>query len=167
MNSDAVRVACTNGRCPLSPFMHLACFTSFEEAVLVHLRNQGRARGWSERQRSQNLWSKRGYDLVFKACECSCDHGFLRKDVDWVPPWAGGGGVGENQLAGTDTVEASDAAEEANGARRKRKKSKCQNKITIGLPTFSNGIHENHQVSHIQKILLISIRDGARGTHPP
>ena len=88
LSGDAVKVACSTGdRCPISPFMHLACFTTFEETVLVHMRNQGRARGWSEKQRIQNLWSKRGYDLIFKACECSCDHGYLRKDTDWVPPW--------------------------------------------------------------------------------
>ena len=47
------------------------------------------------------------------------------------------------------TAEGNDGVgEEVNGARRKRKKSqKGQNKITIGLPTFSNGVHEsNHQV---------------------
>ena len=50
------------------------------------------------------------------------------------------------------TAEGNDGVgEEVNGARRKRKKSqKGQNKITIGLPTFSNGVHEsNHQVTII------------------
>ena len=76
-----------------------------------------------------------------QACECSCEHGFLRKDLDWNPPWplGQGGAIGGAPLVG----------EEANGARRKRKKSqKCHSKITIGLPTFSAmGIHENAQVT--------------------
>ena len=133
-NSDAVKIVCSNEQCPTSPFLHLACFNAFEESILVYLKNQGRARGWSEKQRAQNLWNKRGYDLIFKACECSCDHGYVRKDLDWTPACGGS----ENPDAG-----------EVNGAKRKRKKSKSQNKptITIGLPTFTNSDH--HQVNQI------------------
>jgi hypothetical protein len=27
------------------------------------------------------LWTKRGYDLVYKACDCPCNHGHIRKDL--------------------------------------------------------------------------------------
>lgn len=63
--------------------MHTACFQTFEESVLCYLKGHGRAKSWSERQKLQNLWTKKAYDLVFKACACNCAHGHLRKDLDW------------------------------------------------------------------------------------
>ena len=33
-----------------------------------------------------NLWSHKGYDIVFKFCVCDCGHGSLKKDLDYVPP---------------------------------------------------------------------------------
>jgi hypothetical protein len=24
--------------------------------------------------------------MVYKHCACSCGHGYLRKDLDWIPP---------------------------------------------------------------------------------
>src|SRR6476469_9516666 len=53
--------------------------------VLSYLRTCGRARSWSEKQRLQNLWTKKGYDLAFKACDCRCGKGHIRKDLDHVP----------------------------------------------------------------------------------
>ena len=53
----------------------------------------GRARSWSEKQRRQNLWTKKGYDLVFRACTCKCKHGHLRKDPDWSPVHVNGGKI--------------------------------------------------------------------------
>ena len=125
-NSDAVKMVCSNESCPTSPFLHLACFTTFEETVMNYLKNHSKARGWSEKQRSQNLWTKRGYDLIFKVCECPCEQGYVRRDLDWTPPWAQPSSIEDENL---------------NGVKRKRKKSKNQNKhntITIGLPTFSS-----------------------------
>ena len=108
--------------------MHTACFQGFEDSVLTFLKGQGRARGWSDKQKHQNLWTKRGYDLVYKACECLCGHGHIRKDLDWVPnePQGQGGGL----CMDPDGV---------NGGKRKRKKSKSSGtkpSITIGLPNF-------------------------------
>ena len=146
MGSEAVKILCSNDQCPVSPYLHVACFTSFEETVLVYLKSQGRARGWSDKQRIQNLWTKRGYDLVYKACECSCGHGYVRKDLDWNPPseQRGRGGEAGGGAAGLNP----NAHEEVNGAKRKRKKSKSQSKgttITIGLPAFGNGGTQAHQ----------------------
>lgn len=64
--------------------MHSECFEQFEESVLQYLKLSGRARSWSEKQRRQNIWSKRGYDLAFKACLCKCKKGYLKKDLDQV-----------------------------------------------------------------------------------
>lgn len=85
---DSVRVVCNNDTCTFGEFMHRECFDQFEQSVLTYLKSCGRARSWSERQRCQNLWTKKGYDLAFKACGCRCGRGHLRKDLDWTPPAA-------------------------------------------------------------------------------
>lgn len=99
---DVVKVTCNNGQCNEGRFMHKPCFESWEESVLIYLRSCGRARSWSEKQRLQNLWNKKGYDLAFKACSCKCGRGHLRKDLDWTPPAAAQGVEGEpgDQAAG-------------------------------------------------------------------
>ncbi|OQR68902.1 headcase protein-like [Tropilaelaps mercedesae] len=84
--SNAVRVLCNNQECRAGEFMHRECFDRWQESVLAYLSSCGRARSWSEKQRLQNLWSKKGYDLAFKACGCKCGKGHIRKDVDWVAP---------------------------------------------------------------------------------
>ena len=83
---DAVKVACNNEACGEGDWMHKDCFEDFEQSVLAYLRSCGRARSWSEKQRLQNLWTKKGYDLAFKACDCKCGRGHLRKDLDYIPP---------------------------------------------------------------------------------
>ncbi|GFS11842.1 headcase protein-like [Elysia marginata] len=83
---DAVRVVCNNDMCTLGKWMHKDCFIEWEQSVLSFLRSCGRARSWSEKQRLQNLWTKKGYDLAYKACDCKCGRGHLRKDLDYIPP---------------------------------------------------------------------------------
>lgn len=83
---DTVRVTCNNDGCTAGRFMHRECFDQWEQSVLAYLKTCGRARSWSERQRHQNLWTKKGYDLAFKACGCKCGRGHLKKDLDWMPP---------------------------------------------------------------------------------
>jgi len=78
-----VKVICSNEECS-STYMHVECFKQFEDTVLYYLKSQGRARSWSEKQRRQNLWTKKGFDLAYKACVCSCKKGHLKKDCDWV-----------------------------------------------------------------------------------
>lgn len=63
---DVVKVLCNNEHCPTSGLMHRQCFDQWEASILHYLRSCGRARSWSERQRCQNLWTKKGYDLAFK-----------------------------------------------------------------------------------------------------
>lgn len=83
---DCIRVICNNENCTAGQYMHRECFDTWEQGVLSYLKSIGRARSWSDRQRHQNLWSKKGYDLVFKACGCKCGRGHLKKDLDWSPP---------------------------------------------------------------------------------
>ncbi|KAK0044568.1 headcase protein [Biomphalaria pfeifferi] len=82
---DAVKVVCNNDACTLGNWMHKNCFIEWEKSVLSFLRSCGRARSWSEKQRLQNLWTKKGYDLAYKACDCKCGRGHLRKDLDYIP----------------------------------------------------------------------------------
>lgn len=86
--NSTVKVICNNEQCSQGQFMHKSCFEEWESAVLTFLRSTGRARSWSEKQRLQNLWTKKGYDLAYKACGCRCGKGHLRKDLDWTPPAA-------------------------------------------------------------------------------
>lgn len=84
--NDCIKVICNNDQCNQGRYMHKECFEAWEENVLTFLRTTGRARSWSEKQRLQNLWTKKGYDLAYKACGCKCGKGHLRKDLDWIAP---------------------------------------------------------------------------------
>ena len=64
--TEAVKVVCNNDHCRQGRYMHKKCFEEWEETVLTYLRSTGRARSWSEKQRLQNLWTKKGYDLAYK-----------------------------------------------------------------------------------------------------
>ncbi|KAH8247617.1 hypothetical protein KR038_007099 [Drosophila bunnanda] len=86
--ADCIRVLCNNENCSAGQYMHRECFELWEAGVLQALKSNGRARSWSERQRLQHLWTKKGYELVHKACSCKCGRGQLRKDLDWVAPAA-------------------------------------------------------------------------------
>jgi len=116
LHADVVKVACNNDHCRISGLMHRACFESWETAVLNYLRSCGRARSWSERQRQQNLWTKKGYDLAFKACGCVCGRGHLRKDLDWVPS--------KKMLNG--------GAEHGDGEGRKKNRNNSNRKAIVG-----------------------------------
>lgn len=126
-----VKTICSNENCQRSPYMHTACFQAFEETVLAYLKGQGRARAWSDKQKLQNLWTKRGYDLVYKACDCKCGHGHIRKDLDWMPNSA------------TTVLDNNNPVHVDQEGKRKRKKSKSSGlgkpTITIGLPAFGAG----------------------------
>lgn len=115
---DSVRVICNNENCTSGQYMHRECFEAWEEGVLTYLKTIGRARSWSDRQRQQNLWTKKGYDLVFKACTCKCGRGHLKKDTDWTPP---------------STVNHSE--EEA--TKKKKKKNRNNQKPTLAISSIS------------------------------
>ncbi|GAB0096575.1 headcase protein [Sergentomyia squamirostris] len=129
---ECVRVVCNNEHCTAGQFMHRECFDTWEQGVLSYLKSIGRARSWSDRQRQQNLWTKKGYDLVFKACSCKCGRGHLKKDLDWVPPAVNGA------FGRTD--------DEANKKKKKRNRNNQKPVLLISTGT-SNTYHPNSQLN--------------------
>ena len=83
---DAIRVICNNDQCTHGSFMHVDCFNAFEDSIINFLKGIGRARSWSDKQRRQNLWTKKGYDLAYKSCGCACGKGYIRKDLNYDQP---------------------------------------------------------------------------------
>ncbi|XP_062511141.1 headcase protein homolog [Corticium candelabrum] len=108
---DAVRVICNNDQCTHGNFMHADCFSAFEDGIINFLKGIGRARSWSDKQRRQNLWTKKGYDLAYKSCGCSCGKGYIRKDLNYNQP--------KREMERADDGRA--AGEEGKGKRRRRK----------------------------------------------
>lgn len=118
---DVVKVMCSNENCASGKFMHRECFEHWEEGVLAYLRSCGRARSWSEKQRHQNLWTKKGYDLAFRACGCACGRGFLKKDLDWSAAVAASAVVAPAQC----------------DADKKKRKRRQNQRPTITMSTFA------------------------------
>lgn len=136
---DSVKMQCSNEKCPYSPYMHPECFLNFEEQMLSCLRGMSRARNWSEKQRRQNLWLKKGYDLIYKLCICRCGKGTLKKDV----------------VAST---------EGADKTKRKRKKSLSEK---MSLPTqLPNGISKSRIHSGRHNSDSISSENGTSYMQP-
>ncbi|XP_015109834.1 headcase protein [Diachasma alloeum] len=124
---DVVKVTCNNDSCPMGQYMHRECFDAWEQTVLTYLKNCGRARSWSERQRHQNLWTKKGYDLAFKACGCRCGRGHLKKDLDWMPPGLNATGC------------RNDEADPKKKKRRNRQNTRPSLAVSAGPPHGSHG----------------------------
>lgn len=66
----AIRMKCSNPKCPIPPFAHMDCFRKLEEELLkllerVHVR--ANVNKWKDHQRETMLWVK-CYDLVYKHC---------------------------------------------------------------------------------------------------
>lgn len=117
---EAVKVSCNNDNCTAGNFMHRECFDHWEQSVLTYLKNCGRARSWSDRQRQQNLWTKKGYDLAYKACACQCERGHLRKDLDWNPSLLNIG------------------PKEDDSSKKKKKKNRSNSKPTLSISALHN-----------------------------
>lgn len=83
---EVVRMVCSNEACPYNQYVPLGTFQQFEEYVLTALKKAPRARGWSAEQCRQNLWTKKGYELVYRACGCNCSKGFVRRDMQYLDP---------------------------------------------------------------------------------
>lgn len=128
--SDCIRIVCNNEACQAGNYMHRECFEAWEQHVLNYLKSNGRARSWSDKQRLQNLWNKKGYDLVYKTCTCRCGRGHLKKDLDWIPPQS-------NSLIGRNDDEAN---------KKKKKKNKNNQKPALALNVNqNNAYHPNQQ----------------------
>ncbi|XP_051171434.1 headcase protein [Leptopilina boulardi] len=143
MNSlqDVIKVTCNNDNCPVGQFMHRECFDAWEQTVLTYLKSCGRARSWSERQRHQNLWTKKGYDLAFKACGCRCGRGHLKKDLDWLAP-------GVNHVNGNRHEE----NEAKKKKRRNRQNTRPSLAVSAGPPGHANHVNGGVRGSDVQII---------------
>lgn len=137
--NDAVKVVCSNEHCQVGKFMHKECFEHWEDTILTYLKSCGRARSWSDKQRHQNLWTKKGYDLAFRSCNCLCGRGFLKKDLDW------------NLL---NSVGNGNGAASHSENEKKKKKRRQNNRPTIAMSAaFSNtngyGTNGNRQMDNV------------------
>lgn len=142
--SDCIRVICNNESCSAGQYMHRECFESWEQSVLITLKTIGRARSWSDRQRLQNLWTKKGYDLVYKACGCKCGRGHIRKDLDWTaPPPSKASHNGVYQLNNRTNVSDEESS-------KKKKKRNRNQKPTLSLNTINPGSYHPNSQTQIQ-----------------
>uniref|UniRef100_A0A0K8VWS4 Headcase protein n=1 Tax=Bactrocera latifrons TaxID=174628 RepID=A0A0K8VWS4_BACLA len=171
--SDTVRVLCNNENCNMGQYMHRECFDSWEQSVLVTLKTMGRARSWSDRQRTQNLWTKKGYDLVYKACVCKCGHGHIRKDLEWTSPvqkssatlnggqfgnvngnnTAINGGVGQQRVLlvnGGNVNNIPNNNGEDEDKKKKKKRNRNNGSKTALATVNSNGLVSNGQQQQVQ-----------------
>lgn len=140
---DAVRIICTNENCNAGQYMHAECFEQWEQSVLIYLKSIGRARSWSDKQRQQNLWTKKGYDLVYKVCGCRCGRGHIKKDLDWAPP------ITANLFGGRLEDDAS---------KKRKKKNKNNQKPALTLATSTPNGTSAYQANQLFK-LSTSIAD--------
>jgi hypothetical protein len=153
---DCVKVTCNNDACSAGQFMHRECFDAWEQTVLSYLKGCGRARSWSERQRHQNLWTKKGYDLAYKACGCKCGRGHLKKDLDWMAP-----GTGNNEPNNLNNTQ----VEVKKKKRRNKQNGRPSLAVSAGPP--ANNAHNNNAAIMANHGLIrgsdVQIIDGARG----
>lgn len=83
---------CSNKECPVvEKLLHRTCFEELENGLLKILQAKGSARRWTEEQRLNNLWTKKGMTLLGRYLRCRCSKGLLdkRQDFRMVSPGAG------------------------------------------------------------------------------
>lgn len=130
--SRTVKLSCNNIACSQSRFMHKDCFETWQETLLNVLTSsreaQKKVRNWSEKQKIQHLW-KQGFSLVSAHCGCRCGEGTLRKDLNWVA------------LRSSSSANSGPNSDSEKQKRRRKKGGKSSKPaLTIGLPTFVNGL---------------------------
>lgn len=143
---DAMRIVCSNENCNAGQYMHAECFEQWEQSVLSYLKSIGRARSWSDKQRQQNLWTKKGYDLVYKVCGCRCGRGHIKKDLDWSPP------ITASLFGGRLDDDAS---------KKKKKKNKNNQKpalsLTTSTPNGGSGAYPANQMLKLSTSIVDNV----------
>lgn len=134
---DSVRIICSNENCSSGQYMHAECFEQWEQSILCYLKSIGRARSWSDKQRQQNLWTKKGYDLVYKVCSCRCGRGHIKKDLDWAPPI---------------TANLFGSRLEDDAMKKKKKKNKNNQKPALSLATSTPNCTSAYQTNQMLKL---------------
>jgi len=128
----AVKLTCSNHGCTLSPFMHVNCFTVWEQKFINYLKSSGKIRNLSEKQKVSCVWSSRWEDVVSNVWMCHCNKGYLRKDPDWEA---------------SQSQASTDSEGEKTKQKRKRKNSKNMKPgptLTMGLPMLGFNNNTNH-----------------------
>lgn len=141
---ECVRVICNNEQCTVGQYMHRDCFEAWEQTVLSYLKSIGRARSWSDKQRQQNLWTKKGYDLIFKVCTCKCGRGHVKKDLDWMPPI-----LDEVDSNNNSAMISNKNTNNNNNGGGKKKKNRKNQKPILSISTLNQtGYHQNFPILH-------------------
>uniref|UniRef100_A0A915D6M8 Headcase N-terminal domain-containing protein n=1 Tax=Ditylenchus dipsaci TaxID=166011 RepID=A0A915D6M8_9BILA len=84
VQNQGVKMCCTNSKCQFaSQFVHADCFKQLENTLIKIISNLGSARGWTDIQRRNNLWEKKGLTLVQKNLRCECGLGLMTRDADF------------------------------------------------------------------------------------
>lgn len=144
--SDCVRVICNNENCASGQYMHRECFELWEQGVLNSIKSVGRARSWSDRQRAQNLWTKKGYDLVVKSCSCKCNRGHIRKDLDWTAPVSPTNSL---HLTNNNNIFINGKVDDE-ASKKKKKRNRQNQKPALALTPLNPGAyHPNSQNNQI------------------
>ena len=148
--------------------MHTDCFEVWQNSLLSRLNKskegQKKLRHWSEKQKLQNLWKQQqGYNLVSEACACKCGEGTVRKHLNWVPPKSNSSGECRLHLyscVSLSNIVPSGPNSDSEKQKRRRKKSNKNSKpaLTIGLPTFVNGLQVKCTLDHIETITILPCR---------
>ncbi|XP_065371290.1 headcase protein [Calliphora vicina] len=147
--TECIKVICNNENCNVGQYMHRECFEAWEQTVLQTLKTMGgRARSWSDRQKAQNLWTKKGYDLVYKVCGCKCSRGHLRKDLEWVAPKAAQFLNGQRIMNGSSNQEDEDKKKKKNKRNRQQQQQQQQQNTKANAPLQTNG-HVNGQTQQM------------------
>jgi len=82
VEEGGVMMKCTNQKCQaVSQPVHPECFELLETNLIKILGTLGSARGWTEAQKRNNLWEKKGHSLIAKFVRCQCGLGQCSRDT--------------------------------------------------------------------------------------
>lgn len=75
-SQDGVKMACSNHHCPfaITHSVHKDCFQKLTDKVVSMLLRTGSS-SWTDEQRVENAWRKKGLTFVGKFISCPCGHG--------------------------------------------------------------------------------------------
>uniref|UniRef100_A0A915E0M6 Headcase N-terminal domain-containing protein n=1 Tax=Ditylenchus dipsaci TaxID=166011 RepID=A0A915E0M6_9BILA len=100
--------------------------SQLEEILIKIISNLGSARKWTDIQRRNNLWEKKGLTLVQKSLRCHCGLGLMTRDASFY------------KTADSSPTNATNSAADAKNKEKKKKKE---------LPRLNFGY--NHSVAQV------------------
>ncbi|CAI5453263.1 unnamed protein product [Caenorhabditis angaria] len=126
----AVKMECSNENCTFNEqqiYLHAECYGLFEDHLVKRLSTSGSARGWTDSQRRNNLWEKKGQALIGKLRRCRCGPGLLSIDKQAL-------------------------YEKEKNEKKKKEKNKKQKKENVG----NKQVDENHRRNHRERAISVS-----------